>query len=74
MKELLTYLITEITGSDQFEIDEHVENEKINLEVRANPSIVGLIIGKQGKTIKTLRKILSIKATNDNTVVSISVI
>ena len=74
MKELLTFLVTNITGSDDFKIEERSEDEgRITLDVMANPEIVGLIIGKEGKTIKNLRKILSIKATRDNLGVNINV-
>lgn len=74
MKELLTFLISNITGSDQFEVGENMNEEgKVTLDVVADPEIVGLIIGKEGKTIKNLRKILSIKATREKLGVNINV-
>lgn len=75
MKELLSFLITNITGSDDFEVGENMNEEegRLTLDVVANPDIVGLIIGREGKTIKNLRKILSIRATREKLGVNINV-
>jgi len=74
MKDLLQFLIENITGSSEFEIEEDRNDEgRVNLDVTADSSIVGLIIGKEGKTIKNLRKILSIKATREQSGVNINV-
>ncbi len=74
MKDLLTYLIKNIAGDD-FEIkEEEVDGGRVNFEVKADPSIIGLIIGKAGKTIKMLRKILSIRAVIESKSVNISVV
>jgi predicted RNA-binding protein YlqC (UPF0109 family) len=73
MKDLLTFLIHEITGIEDFTVAEEQVDDKINLTVMAPQETVGLIIGKEGKTIKNIRKILAIKATQENTVVSINV-
>lgn len=75
MKSLLEFLIKNITGSDEFSIDESAQEEnRINFEVKANKEIIGLIIGRDGKTIKNIRKILSIPATLSRQSVNISVI
>lgn len=73
MKELLEYLIKNIAGDDFSVKEEELEGGRVNFEVTANPNIIGLIIGKMGKTIKTLRKILSIRAVLENKSVNISV-
>jgi predicted RNA-binding protein YlqC (UPF0109 family) len=73
MKKLLTFLIKEITGIEDFTVNEEQIDDKINLTVVAPQETVGLIIGKEGKTIKNIRKILAIKATQENTVVSVNV-
>lgn len=75
MKDLLEYIINKITGSSDFSVEENSsEQGRVVLEVTADPSIVGLIIGKEGKTIKNIRKILSIRATKEKLGVSINVI
>ena len=74
MRDLLFYLLSKITGSNDFDIEELSSEEgKITFDVKANPEIIGLIIGKEGKTIKNIRKILSIRATKEKTGVNISV-
>lgn len=74
MKNALEYIITSITGSSAFTVEEqNPEENVINFEVVADPGIIGLIIGKEGKTIKNIRKILSIKATKDRVAVNINI-
>lgn len=74
MKDLLSYILTSITGSNDFIIEEtEPEAGKISFEVVCDPEIIGLIIGKEGKTIKNIRRLLSIKATKDKTGVYINV-
>lgn len=74
MKDLLDYILKSITGSDDFTITETSPEENVvNFDVVANPDIIGLIIGKEGKTIKNIRKILSIKATKEKVAVNINV-
>ena len=73
MKKLLEFIIQNITGSNDFSIEEETNEDHVTLNVSANPSIIGLIIGKEGKTIKNIRKIVSIKATLLKKVINISV-
>ncbi|OGM33075.1 hypothetical protein A2803_03075 [Candidatus Woesebacteria bacterium RIFCSPHIGHO2_01_FULL_44_21] len=74
MKDLLEYIIGSITGSTDFTVEEtRPEANIVNFEVVANPDIIGLIIGREGKTIKNIRKILSIKATKEKVAVNINV-
>lgn len=73
MKALLEFLIKNIAGDDFSVKEEELEGGRVNFEVSANPEIIGLIIGKMGKTVKTLRKILSIRAVIEGKSVNISV-
>ena len=73
MKELLAFILENLTGSADFEIDAQENEEgKIDLIVKAPEELAGLIIGKQGKTIKNIRRIVSIKAALEDKVVNIS--
>ena len=66
MKDLLTYILTEILGGNDFEVEETLgENGFLSLNVKTDPKNMGLIIGKQGKTINSIRNILKVKATLD---------
>lgn len=76
MKDLLAFLISEITGAkikDDFEVSEDTVEGKTTLNVVSKPDIIGLIIGKEGKTIKNIRKIVSVKAVLENKSINISV-
>ena len=74
MKDLLEYILKSITGSDSFAVAEtNPEENVVSFEVVADPDIIGLIIGREGKTIKNIRKILSIKATKEKVAVNINV-
>lgn len=74
MKELLEYIISSITGSSDFTVEETRTDENVvNFDVTVHQDIIGLIIGKDGKTIKNIRKILSIRATKERVAVNINV-
>ena len=74
MKDLLQFLIAKSTNSDKFDITEDSQEGKVVFTISADPEIIGMIIGKDGKNIKSIRKILSIKATLENKLVNISVV
>ncbi len=74
MKDLLSYLVENITGTKSFEVSEGDEDGKTLMTITADPNIIGLIIGKEGKTIKNLRRILSIRGSLEKKVVNISII
>lgn len=71
MKQLLEFIIRGIIGNKDFEVKEVVEGDFVNLTIKADPEDTGLIIGKQGKTIKAIRNLVKIKATLEKKGVSI---
>lgn len=73
MQKLLHFLIAGITGSDKFEVEESVEDDRILLNIKADTTLIGMIIGKEGKTIRAIRKIMSIKATLENKLVNVAI-
>jgi len=66
MKDLLNFLLKEITGSSDFSVEQVDEEDKINFNVVANPEIIGLIIGKGGKTIKAIQTLIRIRGRLEN--------
>ncbi len=74
MQDLLKFLITKITGSTDFEIQESQDERGDLFTIKAKPEIIGLIIGKAGKTIKNIRRIASIRATSEDKFININVI
>ncbi|QQG47260.1 MAG: KH domain-containing protein [Candidatus Woesebacteria bacterium] len=74
MKKLLEFLIENVTGSKNFNVEEISEDDGVvKFEVKIDPQVIGLIIGKGGKTIKNIRRILSIKAVTEKKNVRIEV-
>lgn len=75
MKDLLSYLLTEILGNSDFEIEENISDTGfVNLKVVTESANMGLIIGKNGRMIKSLRTILKTKATLDKIGFSLEVV
>ena len=72
MKDLVTYIANSITG-EKLEIEERAEGERINYVIMAPEEVIGLIIGKEGKTIKAIRNLLKVRATLEKKGVSLSV-
>ena len=65
MKTLLKYLVEEIIGITDFTIKENEENSFKTYELLVPTEYIGLIIGKNGKTIKTLRNLMKVRAILD---------
>ncbi|HJX59568.1 hypothetical protein A2V61_01660 [Candidatus Woesebacteria bacterium RBG_19FT_COMBO_47_8] len=74
MKELLSFVIENITGIKDFEIEEVQDEGRLSLTVKAPKEAMGIIIGKGGSTIKAIRNILRVRATLDKIAVSVEVV
>ena len=70
MKKLIKYLAQGITGIEKVEVE---KTDEINYLIKVPKDSVGLVIGKRGNTIKTIRNLVKVKATLDNTRVNINV-
>ena len=67
MKDLLNYIVTSlVTKPDAISIDEHTEEGSVDLILTVDPSDMGLIIGKGGQTIRSIRKLLTVRAIAEN--------
>jgi len=79
MKKALDYIVKNITGSKDYKIVEEKGTEDNKSDsysqfiIKAPKEIIGLIIGKKGKTIRMIRNLLRVKATLENKGVSVSV-
>ena len=67
MKKLVEYIVKEITGSDDFTVEETKEEGRVNLVIHASKDIIGMIIGKGGTTIKSIRNIVRVKSALEQT-------
>jgi len=74
MRELLEFIIENLLGKKDFSIEEATDERGfINLTVLLDPKDIGLIIGKNGKTIKAVRSLLRVNATLNKKVFSLNV-
>lgn len=67
MKDLLSFIVTSlVTKPDAVMIEEQKENGTINLNLTVDPSDMGIVIGKNGQTIRAIRKLLTVRAIAEN--------
>lgn len=67
LKDLLEFLAKSIVDEpDKVEIEEEVGDEKTALRLKVAQPDMGKIIGRQGKTAKALRVVLSAAAAKRN--------
>ncbi len=59
MKEFIEFIAKNLVDEpDNVRVDETVENKKITLTLHVSQSDLGKVIGKQGKTAKSMRTLL----------------
>lgn len=73
MKELLEYLLKGLLGEEKFEIVETNDSGRITYTIKTAPENVGLVIGKGGHMIKSLRNVLKVRATLEKVAVFLNV-
>ena len=68
MKDLLKHITERIVNNpEDIEIQElKMDGGGINLSLKVHPEDMGLIIGKNGSTIRAIRNILKVKAIKDD--------
>jgi uncharacterized protein len=73
MKELLEFLLKGLLDKEKFEIAETDDAGRILYTIKTAPENVGLIIGKSGHMIKSLRNVLKVRATLEKTAVNLNI-
>ncbi len=67
MKELLEYIVKSlVTKPESVLVDEQRDGTDITYTLTVNPTDMGLIIGKGGQTIRSIRKLLTVRAIAEN--------
>ncbi|NMB91608.1 KH domain-containing protein [candidate division WWE3 bacterium] len=67
MKEFLEYLIKEITSKpNEVAVTEIKDDDFYTYSIHVSEEDMGVVIGKEGKTIKALRNLAKAKAIKDN--------
>ncbi len=75
MKDLLDYIVKNlVTKPDAVQIDEQSEAGNVNLTLTVDPADMGLIIGKNGQTIRAIRKLLTVRAIAENVRVNLQLV
>lgn len=73
-QDLLSYILKEITGTTDFQIEESEDDTgRVVLNVKANPELMGIIIGKGGNTIKAITTVLRVKGRIQDKFVNINI-
>lgn len=63
MKELISFIVDKLVDNpDAVEVTEREEGDTIIVELRVAKEDLGKVIGKQGRTAKAMRSILSASA------------
>ncbi len=62
MKDLLEFIIKGLLGKEKFEIQETVDNNFTTYTIETEPSLIGILIGRGGQTIRTIRNIIKVRA------------
>lgn len=73
MKDTLTFLVNSLLGDETTQISEEIIDDKVVLTIEPEPENFGKIIGKKGKIINALRKLLRIRAVKDSVKIFIRV-
>lgn len=61
IQETLDYILQGIVSSpESIKIEVIDENGSLTINITANPEVIGQIIGKEGKIIKSIRTILNL--------------
>lgn len=74
MKDLLNHMLKGLLGDADFEILESEVEGRTVFSIKTKPENIGLIIGKGGKMIHSLRNILKVRATLEKKAVGLEVI
>jgi predicted RNA-binding protein YlqC (UPF0109 family) len=73
MKELLEYLLKGVLAEERFSVEESEDAGRIIYTIKTDSKNVGLIIGKGGRMIKSLRNILKVRATLEKKAVALNI-
>lgn len=71
MYELLEFITKNITGSESIEINETENDGVITYQIIAPKEVMGLLIGKEGKTVRAIRSLAKARAIIDNTKINL---
>lgn len=66
MKEFIEYILNQIVSHpDEIEVNEVTQNGLTVYEINVHEEDMGLVIGKNGRTIRSIRSLIKSKAIKD---------
>lgn len=75
MKDIVEFIVKQfVTNPDAVEVTEENLDGYLNISLKVDPDDMGLTIGKNGQTIKAIRRLLTIKAIAENVRVNLELI
>ena len=67
MKAFVEYLLTQfVSKPDEVRVEESTNDFGLKLTVYVSPDDMGIVIGKEGKNIRSLRNLVKAKAIKDD--------
>ncbi len=63
LTDFLNFLLSSLVDSTDYQLSQSEQNGVINYTLQVKPEKAGLIIGREGRTIKAIRRLLQIKAS-----------
>ena len=74
MKDLIDYILAGILKDQTYEVEESKEGDREIFVVKVPKDVFGLVIGKGGNTIRSIRSLLRVRATLDKTLFDLQVV
>ncbi len=75
MRDFVEYLLTQIvTKPEEVEVTEDSQDGNVDIKIKVAPEDMGLVIGKEGKNIRSLRALAKAKAIRENVRVNIQLL
>ena len=73
MEDLIKYIVSNLTGKDEVELEVGQDGDRTVYTVHADQEDMGLLIGKQGKTIRAIRNLVRVRATLEKSLVYVNI-
>lgn len=75
MKDIVDYIVKQfVANPEAVEVTEEIGDNIVSLTLKVDPNDMGLTIGKNGQTIKAIRRLLTVKAISENVRVNLELI
>ena len=75
MKEFIEYILNQIVSKpDEIEVNEVTQNGLTVYEINVHEDDMGLVIGKNGRTIRSIRSLIKSKAIKDGVRIRVELI